>query len=483
MDGIGAWAAQAPDAPASISTDGVITFAETEERQRRIAGYLRSLGCRRGDMIAIHSRNRFEVIETVAAASRAGITPVMVNPLLTPPEVSYILTDSGASILFTDRVLDLDVPMGTVTTFGAALDRALDEATPLDLPSVTACRPMHYTSGTTGRPKGVYVEPLDEEEALRVSIRFRKMWDLRADDRHLVCSPLAHSAPLRYSLRTLESGGAVIVPSKFEAEEALATIDLFRTTSTFMVPTHLERIVALGQKKISSFDLSSMRLLCHAGAPIREITKRAVIDMFPEGSVWEFYGSTEGQATRISAPEWLQKPGSVGQAHPGAWVYAMSDDFAKKPPGEVGRIWVRDEEAEPWVYWNDEPKTEAAWREGAFTVNDVGYLDTDGYLFLVGRENDTIISGGVNVYPQEVEAVLGAHEDIAEVVVYGVPDDEWGQRVCARIVLRPGAELDAETLKSWAREQLAAFKVPRVVEFVESLEHSPTGKVKRPRPS
>lgn len=483
MDGIGDWAAQTPDAPAFITTGGIVTFAETDARQRGIAGYLQSLGLQEGDRIAIHSKNRPEVIEVAAAASRAGLVPVMVNALLTRTEIDYILADAGATVLFTDRVEEGLPGMKAITTLGAALDRAIAETEPVDLPSVTRVRPMHYTSGTTGQPKGVYVAPLPESDALRASVRFREMWDLRPDDRHLVCSPLAHSAPLRYSLRTLESGGAVIVPPRFDAEDALAAIDLFRVTTTFMVPTHLHRILALGGRRISAFDLSSMRLLCHAGAPIGEATKRTVIELFPEGSVWEFYGSTEGQATRISSVEWLRKPGSVGQAHPGAWVYVMDDDFTKRPPGEVGRIWVRDEEAEPWVYWNDPVKTEAAWREGAFTVHDLGYLDDDGYLFLVGRENDTIITGGVNVYPQEVEAALATHPDVAAVVVYGMPDEEWGQTVAADVVLEPGATLDADGLRGWARERLAPFKVPRSVSFVGELEHSATGKVKRPRPS
>lgn len=483
MDGIGAWAAQAPDAPAFIGTNGVTTFAETDLRQRAIAGYLESLGVVPGDRIAIHSKNRAEVIEVAAAASRSCIVPVMINALLTPAEVDYILGDSGAAALFTDRVEERTAGVKSVTTFGPALDRIVAETDPSDISSVTRVRPMHYTSGTTGEPKGVYVEPCTDTGATRLSVRFRSMWDLRSDDRHLVCSPLAHSAPLRYALRTLESGGAVIVPSRFHAEEVMAAIDLFQVTTSFMVPTHLHRILALDRSNLGRFDLSSMRLLCHAGAPIAEATKRAVIDLFPEGSVWEFYGSTEGQATRISPAEWLNKPGSVGQAHPGAWVYVMSDDFTKMPPGEAGRIWVRDEEAEPWVYWNDPAKTAAAWREGAFTVFDIGYLDEDGYLFLVGREHDTIITGGVNVYPQEVEAVLATHPAIAEVVVFGLPDDEWGQTVSARVVTETGVRPTSDQLREWARERLAPFKVPRTIEFVTELDHSPTGKVKRPRPT
>jgi long-chain acyl-CoA synthetase len=479
VTGIGGWARDAPDAAAFVSTGAVVSFAELDERHRALAGFLKAMGSRPGDRIAILSKNRPEVIEAAAGALRAGVIPVMVNALLTEPEVDYILSDARVELLLTDRLEDLGVD--TIITFGAAYERCLHEAVPIDIADVTLSRPMFYTSGSTGTPKGVYVEPLAPEQAARASERFLRMWDLNSDDVHLVCSPLAHSAPLRYSIRTLEAGGSVVVPPHFEAEQTLAAIDLFAVTSTFMVPTHLERILALGRSKIGGFDLSSIRLLCHAGAPIKDATKRAIIDLFPRGSVWEFYGSTEGQATRISSEEWLRKPGSVGQPHPGARVYVMSEDFEKMAPGAAGQIWILDNDAEPWVYWGDPEKTEVAWRDGAFTANDLGYLDTDGYLFLTGRAGDTIITGGVNVYPQEVEAVLATHPEIAEVVVYGAPNTEWGEEVRARIVLRAEAELDAPELRAWARERLASFKCPRVFELVDELETTATGKIKRPR--
>lgn len=480
MAGIGGWAREAPDAPAFISMRGAVSFAEIERRQQRIAGFLHGLGIGEGDRIAILAKNRSEIVEVAAASLRAGIIPVPVNTLLTRPEIEYILEDSGADVLFTDRLEEVLPGLERVVTFGAAFERCMDEATPVELPDFVRSRPMHYTSGTTGSPKGVYVAPVDDVEAARLSERFRSLWDLRADDIHLVCSPLAHSAPLRYSIRTLEAGGAVVVPDAFDAEGTLATIALFHVTSTFMVPTHLERILALRRVVHARYDLESMRLLCHAGAPIRESTKRAILELFPRGSMWEFYSSTEGQATRISTEEWLRKPGSVGQPMPGVRVYVMDEDFNKQPPGTVGQIWVLDEDAEPWEYWGDPAKTEAAWRDGAFTVGDLGYFDEDGYLYIAGRTNDTIITGGVNVYPQEVEAVLGSHPAVAEVVVYGAPNEEWGQEVRCMAVLAHGMSIDADTLRSWARERLAGFKVPRTITFVDQLEHTATGKLKRP---
>lgn len=457
-----------------------MTFSEVQERARRIAGMLARGGLQSGDRIAIYSRNRPEVIEIATAASRSGIIPVPVNALLTENEVSFLLEDSGARWLFTDSAAELRPPIERIVTFGDAFERTLAEADPVEVADHVLTRPMHYTSGTTGSPKGVYVAPVDPDRAARVSGAFIDTWALAHDDVHLVCSPLAHSAPLRFSVRTLEAGGAVVVQERFDPETTLAAIELFAVTSLFMVPTHLERILALGRKKIARFDLSTVRLLAHAGAPIHEEVKRAVLDVFPPNSVWEFYGSTEGQATRISTPEWLRKPGSVGQAYPGTKIYVMDEDFNKVPAGSTGQIWILDPQAEEWEYWGDPGKTSTAWRDGAFTVGDLGYLDDDGYLYLSGRVDDTIISGGVNVYPAEVEQVLATHPAISEVLVFGAPSDEWGQEVRAQIVLAPGASLDDARLVQWCESRLAPFKRPKQVEIVASIPRTSTGKPKRP---
>jgi long-chain acyl-CoA synthetase len=294
-----------------------------------------------------------------------------------------------------------------------------------------------------------------------------------------VCSPLAHSAPHRFSLRTLEAGGTVFVQKRFDAEETLAAIALFGITSTFMVPTHLERIMALGRTTLMRYDVSSMRLLAHAGAPIREETKREVIDLFPWNSVWEFYGSTEGQATRISSAEWLDRPGSVGRAPRGTQISIRDEEGTRVRRGEIGEVWVVAPGGERFEYWGDPEKTRSAWRGGAFTVGDHGYLDDDGYLFLTGRKHDMIITGGVNVYPQEVEQVLCGHPAVAEALVFGVAHEEWGEEVHASVVPVSGMPLDPDLLRRWARERLAGFKCPRVIEVVDSLPHTPTGKLKR----
>lgn len=219
---------------------------------------------------------------------RAGIIPVPINALLTPPEMRYLLEDSGARWLFTDREVGQIPGVDQIVTFGDAYARLLFEADAGDAAEHILTRPMHYTSGTTGHPKGVFVPPQNEEEAARLSERFCRMWGLSSSDRHLVCSPLSHSAPLRFSLRTLEAGGSVVVQERFDAADTLAAIEMFEVTSTFMVPTHLRRIIGLGRKGLARHDLSSMNMLVHAGAPIDEGLKRAVLELFPPSSVWEF---------------------------------------------------------------------------------------------------------------------------------------------------------------------------------------------------
>ena len=456
-----------------------MTFGELDARQRSVAGALRAGGLAEKDRVGIYSSNRIESLEVSIAALRAGLVPVPINPLLTQPEVAYVLEDSGTKVLFTDQEVEPGPSLQGVITFGDAYERYVHDATPLDISDVALGRPMHYTSGTTGSPKGVWVEPHDGARALRLSRTFRALWGIEASEVHLVCSPLAHSAPHRFAMRTLEAGGSVVLQGKFSGPETLAAIELFGVTSTFMVPTHLERIFGLGRSALGRHDLSSMRLLAHAGAPIREATKRDAIETFPDGSVWEFYGSTEGQATRIPTEEWLIKPGSVGRPLPGGEVIIADDSGDELPSGEVGLVWVRDPSGERWEYWGDATKTKAAWSGDAFCVGDLGSVDTDGYLYLAGRGDDTIITGGVNVYPLEVEAVLSSHPSVAEALVYGTPSDEWGQEVRALVVPAPNQPLDADLLREWARDRLAGFKCPRVIEVVDDLPRTPTGKVQR----
>lgn len=325
-------------------------------------------------------------------------------------------------------------------------------------------RPMHVTSGTTGTPKGVYSGVLTDAQAAALVAEERDLWGFAADDVNLVLSPLYHSAPLRFAMGTALAGGRVVVPGPFDPATVTAAIRTERPTTMFCVPTHLQRLFAHWDE-VGTPDLSSFRLVAHAGAPCPAAVKRRLIETFPPGSTWEFYGSTEGQFTACPSEEWLERPGTVGRARPGRRL-AVDDD---------GVIWCAVPDHARFTYYGDPDKTAAAWRDDSFTVGDVGRLDDDGYLYLDGRRGDLIISGGVNVYPLEVEQVLGEHPGVRDIAVYAVEDPDWGQRVCAAVV---GAATEAE-LTAYARERLAPPKRPKTWVFHEELPRTLTGKVRR----
>jgi long-chain acyl-CoA synthetase len=289
----------------------------------------------------------------------------------------------------------------------------------------------------------------------------REQWGFCANDVHLVCSPLAHSAPLRFSMGTLLAGGSVIILDHFDAELAAAVIAGERPTSAFMVPSHFNRLFSLAELP----PMHSFRLVAHAGAPCPESLKRRALEIFPAGALWEFYGSTEGQFTACSGDEWLARPGTVGRARQHREL-SIDDD---------GVIWCRMPHYARFEYWEAPERTAAAWRGDVLTVGDLGELDADGYLFLSGRRDDLIISGGVNVYPAEVERVLGRLDGIEDVVVFPAADERWGQRVCAAVV----GSLDPARIKSFARDQLAPYKRPKEILLVEAIPRTGRGKVLR----
>jgi acyl-CoA synthetase (AMP-forming)/AMP-acid ligase II len=301
---------------------------------------------------------------------------------------------------------------------------------------------------------------LDDDAARALAAEEIDLWGFVPRDRHLVVSPLHHSAPLRFAIHTLLAGGSVLLPGPFDVDRLAAVISTQAPTTAFCVPTHLQRLLARG-----GVDWSSFRMLAHAGAPCPEPVKRAVLDALPENSVWEFYGSTEAQFTVCSTADWLAAPGSVGRARPGR---RMETD-------ERGQLWCTVPRWARFEYWRAPEKTAAAWRGDRVTVGDLGRVDEDGVVWLDGRREDLVISGGVNVYPAEVEAVLDAHPGVVESAVFGVPDEEWGQRVVAAYV----GTADPGELTAWARERLGAAKRPKSLHRLGELPRTSTGKVRR----
>jgi acyl-CoA synthetase (AMP-forming)/AMP-acid ligase II len=421
----------------------VVTAADSVRDQRRAAAALAAQGLRAGDRLLVSAAASPALLAVVLGALRTGIVPVVLDPGLPAAERAALAEDA-------DPTLDVAADPTWLLT-------GTDEA---ELADVPLARPMHYTSGTTGRRKGVWSGVLAEDDARALAAEEIELWGFGPGDRHLVLSPLHHSAPLRFAVHTLLAGGEVLLPGPFDVARAAAVISTLRPTTTFCVPTHLQRLMAL-----DSVDWSSFRRLVHAGAPCPAPLKRAVLDALPDGSVWEFYGSTEAQFTVCSPADWLARPGSVGRARPGRRLEA----------DERGQLWCA---VPPWArfeYWRAPEKTAAAWRGDRVTVGDLGRVDGDGVVWLDGRREDLVISGGVNVYPAEVEAVLDAHPDVVESAVFGVPDEAWGQRVVAAYV----GEADPTELRAWTRDRLGAAKRPKAVHRLDDLPRTSTGKVRR----
>jgi long-chain acyl-CoA synthetase len=425
----------------------LVTAADSARDQRRAAAALQAAGLRAGDRVLVSATASPALLAVVLGALRTGVVPVVLDPDLPAAERGALAADA-------DAALDL----------GAEPGRLLADDAEAELADVPLARPMHYTSGTTGRRKGVWSGVLAEDDARALAAEETELWGFGPDDRHLVLSPLHHSAPLRFAIHTLLAGGCVLLPGPFDAARAAAAIDGARPTTTFCVPTHLRRLLA-GPSSDHAVDWSSFRLLAHAGAPCPEPLKRAVLDALPRDSVVEFYGSTEAQFTVCPAADWLARPGSVGRARPGRRI--ESD--------ERGQLWCAVPRWARFEYWRAPEKTAAAWRGDRVTVGDLGRVDGDGFVWLDGRREDLVISGGVNVYPAEVEAVLDEHPGVVESAVFGAPDERWGQRVVAAYV----GTASPDELGAWARERLAGARRPKDLHPVDELPRTSSGKVRR----
>lgn len=483
-----------PDAPAVIAGADVLSFGELNARANRLVSALRDRGVGPGDHLAVLLPNVAAYAEAYLAAMRGGLRLIPVNSRLSAEEVAYIVRDCDARALIVHArygsaaLLALESPLlqvGLVVgeevegfePYEAALStgRAEDPSDPVH--GVT----MFYTSGTTGRPKGVYravAEPRPPQWGEGTRKAFRE------GDVCLLLGPAYHAAPLGHSLAdALWAGATLVMTDKFDAEATLALIERHRVTHAHMVSTMFQRILALPPQVRSRYDVSSLRCVVHGAAPTPPEVKRAMIDWWGP-ILQEYYGASEGSGGfYIFSDEWLRKPGSVGRRLPDWGSRVVSEGGRDCAPGEIGRIFFRVHPRAPFEYYKDPEKTEAVLLDGThFTVGDMGYLDEDDYLFLTGRTAECIISGGVNIYPQEIDDELLKHPAVLEACTVGAPNDEWGEEVKAVVVVQPGASADetlATELIAFIRGRLAPFKAPRSVDFVSSIPRSEAGKVLR----
>ncbi|MFI9537597.1 acyl-CoA synthetase [Nocardia fusca] len=490
-----------PDKPAVIvaETGETLTYRELEDNSVRLSRHLHAAGLRRGDHVALLSGNDPKVYEAYWAALRSGLYITAVNRHLSPAEISYIVNDCGAKALIAsaglreaaEAIVEQTPEVEIRLAFGGPVEGyesyedALAAQPPQPLPDQPRGADMLYSSGTTGRPKGIK-QPLSDQQVGDppgdpYTAVFGPLYGFDTESVYLSPAPLYHAAPLRFGGVVQALGGTLVVMERFDAEQALAAIERYRVTHSQWVPTMFVRMLKLDEAVRSRYDISSLKVAVHAAAPCAVEVKRAMIEWW--GPVlYEYYASTEANgATFIDSEQWLRKPGSVGPAGMGS-IRVCGDDGAELPAGEIGTIYFERDEL-PFAYHNDPAKTEAAihpdhptWT----TTGDIGYVDTEGFLFLTDRKAFMIISGGVNIYPQEIEDALALHPAVLDVAVIGIPDEEMGESVQAVVQPAPGAtpgpELAAE-LRDYLRERIAHYKVPRGIDFADELPRTPTGKL------
>ena len=489
-----------PDRIALIDSTGATSWGAFNARVNRLINGLRRLGLERGDLISIYAGNSRAYYELMAAAGHAGILFVPVNWHFTPEELAYVVANSESKLLIVDAEFTANAQAalargetpslracirigGSVPGFldYEAFIAAASDSEPADQ---TAGGPMFYTSGTTGRPKGVRSAggaPPSIEMMAMMGTGLANLLSIPADGTTLLCGPVYHSAQWAFSYLPLLAGSTVVMRQRFDPAEVLELIDRHAVTNVHLVPTQFHRLLSLDDATRSRFSGRSLKVIWHGAAPCSPDVKRRMIEWWGD-VVYEYYGSTEGSiVTTASAAEWRERPGTLGKATPMVELRIVADDMTLAPPGVAGQIYVRNRMGTDFEYHKEPGKTAAAHLEpGVFTFGDIGYLDADGYLFLSDRKIDMIISGGVNIYPAEIEAVLTMHPDVLDAAVFGIPNDEFGEEVKGAVQLKvpelASVEL-AAVLIAHCRAHLAGYKAPRSIDFVAALPRHETGKL------
>ena len=479
--GVAGAAASDPGKIALIAGDQRVTFGELDARVNRLARVLGARGVGPDAPVATVLGNRPEWVEVALASARLGTRLVPASWRSTTDELDYLLGDSGSVLLVSEPSARAD-DIGPTLHVGDEYEQAIAEQSDAAIPGATTpdfFAARVYTSGTTGRPKAI-VRPASAgpwTHGARPNTSLLDFWGLTGPDEvNLTCLPLHHGAAHGYALQALASGQTVVLMERFDAEALLRLIEAERVTYMNMVPTQFVRIAALEPDVRDRYDVSSMKRVLHGSAPCPIPAKQAMFDLFGP-IIWETYGGMEGLATIGSPEDWLAHPGTVGRAATalGIEVVILDDDGNELPAGVPGLVYMRPPAGQRFEYEGAPESTESAWRDDLFTVGDVGYLDGEGLLFLIDRQKDVVITGGVNVYPAEVERVLVAHPAVSEAAVIGVPDDEWGESVFAVVV--PRVPVTADELLAHCHEMLTSHKCPRAIEFADRLEVDPLGKV------
>ena len=488
------WAARIPDHLALITPNGDRTYEDLNANINRLGRALRARGLREGDAIALLCTNRPEFVEVLYAAQRIGLRLTPLNWHLTGDEAAYIVQNCEAKAL----VCSADVGEAVATAAAAGgpglvkIDIggylpgfemynqvvAAEDGSDIDDPVMGT--QMLYTSGTTGRPKGVHREGTTTSALALVNFCGYDEAFETSTDAHLLTGPLYHAAPLAFSVAVpFLYGVPVVVMDHWDPVECLRLVERHGITHTHMVPTMFHRLLAVPEDTRERYDVSSLRFVIHGAAPCPVSVKRRLIEWLGPVVV-EYYAATEGLGTLVDSDTWLAHPGTVGRPMVRGLVKVADAAGDDVPPGEVGLVYLQAPAATKFDYFGDAEKTAGAFRGDYFTLGDVGYMDEEGFLFLTDRSADLVISGGVNIYPAEVDAVLLEHPAVGDVATIGVPDEEWGEVVKAVVQPAEGVEgsdeLAAE-LMAFCRDRLSHFKCPRSVDFVAELPREDTGKI------
>jgi long-chain acyl-CoA synthetase len=487
-----------------VSGDRKRGHADVADRAARIAGGLHGLGVRQGDSVCILMRNDIAFIEAAYGAMRLGAYAVPVNWHFKPEEINYILKDSGTSVLIghADMLHQLRdaIPAGVTVLssatppeiverynidpdrlakpdFAVDLESWLKQQRPYDGPALAQPANMIYTSGTTGHPKGVRRNAPTPEQMVMAERLRALIYGLKPGVRALLPGPLYHSAPNSFGLRAGRLGGALVLMPRFDPEEFLRLIEAEKIDTLFMVPTMFVRLMKLPAAVREKYDISSLRHVVHAAAPCPAEVKRAMIQWWGP-VIYEYYGSTEATAlTFASSEDALKKPGTVGKILDGVELRFLGENGEPLPQGEIGEIYSRISGSPDFTYHNKPEKRAEIERDGFITSGDVGYVDEDGYVFICDRKRDMVISGGVNIYPAEIESALHAVPGVHDCAVFGIPDDEFGEALMAMVEPQAGVTLDPAAIRAQLKAMLADYKVPKHVEIRKGLPREDSGKI------
>jgi long-chain acyl-CoA synthetase len=477
-----------------------------QARASRAARGLQALGIGEGGAVALMLRNDFAFFEASLAAGLVGAYATPLNWHFTAEEAGYILRDAGARALVVHADLWPQIAAGVpedVAVFAvpvppdiraayalppsaakippglAAWDKWITGYAPLAGAAPPPRASMIYTSGTTGRPKGVRRQPMSPALAAENERVVAHVFGLApgVSANVLMNGPMYHSAPNAYGMGAMRVGATIVLQARFEAEEMLALIERHRISHMHVVPTMFVRLLKLPEALRRRYDVSSLRFVVHGAAPCPPPVKRAMIEWWGP-VIHEYYGSTEtGIPAWISAEESLARPGAAGRLLPGARIEIVGEDGRALPPGEIGEIYARATYVPEFTYQGQDAMRREIARGDLITVGDVGWLDADGYLYLCDRKRDMVISGGVNIYPAEIEAALVQHPAVKDCAVFGIPDEEFGERLCAHVELQAGKAARAEELRDFLGKHLAKYKIPKTIVFADTLPREDSGKI------